>query len=80
LAKKVLKRGKIEFSFRANFTKTFNKELLDLEKIELYITQFKKISPDSSKKDLLHLAISMPGLHNKNFQKLTKKNEKEKST
>jgi len=77
LAKKVLKRGKIEFSFRANFTKTFNKELLDLEKIELYITQFKKISPDSSKKDLLQLAISMPGLHNKNFHKLTKKNEKE---
>lgn len=76
LAKKILKRGKVEFSFRTNFTKKFNQDLLDLEKIELYITQLKKISPDSSRKDLLQLVISMPGLHNKSSYKLTKKNEK----
>tara|TARA_B100001029_G_scaffold97622_2_gene80230 strand:- start:4195 stop:5049 length:855 start_codon:yes stop_codon:yes gene_type:complete len=77
LAKKILKRGKVEFSFRTNFTKKFNQDLLDLEKIELYITQLKKISPDSSRKDLLQLVISMPGLHNKSSYKLTKKNEKQ---
>ena len=77
LAKKILKRGKVEFSFRTNFTKKYNQDLLDLEKIELYITQFKKISPDSSRKDLLQLVISMPGLHNKSSYKLTKKNEKQ---
>tara|TARA_B100000579_G_scaffold390089_1_gene364331 strand:- start:413 stop:1267 length:855 start_codon:yes stop_codon:yes gene_type:complete len=77
LAKKILKRGKVEFSFRTNFTKKFNQDLLDLEKIELYINQFKKISPDSSRKDLLQLVISMPGLHNKSSYKLTKKNEKQ---
>ena len=77
LAKKILKRGKIELSFRSNFTKMFTNELLDTEKIQLYINQLQKISPESSKKDLLPLAISIPGLHIKSSYKLTKKHEKE---
>ena len=77
LAKKILKRGKIEFSFKANITSTFSQDLLDINKIQLYIKQFEKISPESSKKDLLQLALSMPGLHMKETFKLTKKKEKE---
>ena len=77
LAKKILKRGKIELSFRSNFTKMFTKDLLDTEKIKLYINQLHKISPESSKKELLPLAISIPGLHSKKSYKLTKKHEKE---
>jgi len=77
LAKKTLKRGKIEFSFKANITSAFSQDLLDIKKIQLYIKQFEKISPESSKKDLLQLALSMPGLHMKETFKLTKKKEKE---
>ena len=77
LAKKILKRGKIEFSFKANVTSDFSHELLDTKKIQLYIKQFEKISPDSSKQDLLQLALSMPGLHIKETYKWTKKRENE---
>ena len=77
LAKKILKRGKIEFSFKANITSDFSQDLLDTKKIQLYIKQFEKISPDSSKKDLLQLALSMPGLHIKETYKWTKKRENE---
>ena len=77
LAKKILKRGKIEFSFKANITSDFSQDLLDTKKIQLYIKQFEKISPDSSKKDLLQLALSMPGLHIKEAYKWTKKKENE---
>ena len=77
LAKKILKRGKIEFSFKANVTSDFSQELLDTKKIQLYIKQFEKISPDSSKQDLLQLALSMPGLHIKETYKWTKKRENE---
>ena len=76
LAKKTLKRGKIEFSFKANITSAFSQDLLDIKKIQLYIKQFEKISPESSKKDLLQLALSMPGLHMKEAFKLTKKKGK----
>jgi len=77
LAKKILKRGKIEFNFKTNVTSTFSQDLLDTNKIQLYIKQFEKISPDISKKELLQLALSMPGLHKKETYKLTKKSEKE---
>ena len=77
LAKKILKRGKIEFNLKSNVTTDFSRELLDTNKINLYVKQFQKISPSSSKKDLLQLALAMPGLHLKESQKLTKKSEKD---
>ena len=77
LAKKILKRGKIEFNLKSNVTTDFSRELLDTNKINLYVKQFQKISPSSSKKDLLQLALAMPGLHLKETQKLTKKSEKD---
>ena len=77
LAKKILKRGKIEFNLKSNVTTDFSRELLDTNKINLYVKQFQKISPSSSKKDLLQLALTMPGLHLKETQKLTKKSEKD---
>jgi len=77
LAKKILKRGKIEFNLKSNVTTDFSRELLNTNKINLYVKQFQKISPSSSKKDLLQLALAMPGLHLKESQKLTKKSEKD---
>ena len=76
LAKKIFKRGKIDFSFKSTLTNSFSRELLDLNKISLYIKQFKKLSSSLSEKELLQLALTMPGIHLKESKKLIKKNEK----
>ena len=77
LVKKILKRGKVDIYLKNKPVTQFSKDFLDTEKIELYIHQLQKISPNSSRNDLLKLAFSLPGLHTKKPHKLSRKSEKE---
>ncbi len=76
IAKRKLKRGKIEIRVKKYNSLSVNSEF-NLDELKHKMIQLKKITPKSKQEKLLELALLIPKNNQKRIRKITKKHEKE---
>ena len=76
IAKRKLKRGKIEIRVKKYNSSPVNSEF-NLDELKQKMIQLKKITPKSKQEKLIELALLIPKNNQKRIKKITKKHEKE---